>query len=83
MLSENTKERLGFIDLAVAGDLFRLTAEQREQMVRLVTADLRLSGLRSDGSLPVAVAVKLALAAVEQPQLAALGQSQRHRQASC
>ena len=63
MLTENTTERLGFIDLAVAGDLFRLTAEQREQMVRLVTADLRLSGLRSDGSLPVAVAVKLARAA--------------------
>ena len=59
MLTENTKERLGFIDLAVAGDLFRLTAEQREQMVRLVTADPMLSGLRSDGSLPIGIAVKL------------------------
>ena len=63
MLSENTKERLGFIDLAVAGDLFRLTAEQREQMVRLVTADPKLSGLRSDGSLPIGIAVKLCRAA--------------------
>ena len=59
MLNENTKERLGFIDLAVAGDLFRLTAEQREQMVQLVTADPMLSGLRSDGSLPIGIAVKL------------------------
>ena len=59
MLTENTKERLGFIDLAVAGDLFRLTAEQREQMVQLVTADPMLSGLRSDGSLPIGIAVKL------------------------
>ena len=59
MLTENTKERLGLIDLAVAGDLFRLTAEQREQMVRLVTADPMLSGLRSDGSLPIGIAVKL------------------------
>ena len=65
MLTENTKERLGFIDLSVAGDLFRLTAEQREQMVQLVTADLRLSGLRSDGSLPVGVAIKLCRAAKE------------------
>jgi hypothetical protein len=63
MLSENSKQRLGYIDLSVAGDLFRLTAEQREQMVSLVTADPRLCGLRSDGSLPVAVAVKLARAA--------------------
>ena len=65
MLSENTKERLGFIDLAVAGDLFRLTAEQREQMVRLVTADPMLSGLRSDGSLPIGIAVKLCRTAKE------------------
>ena len=63
MLSENTTERLGTIDIAKACDLFRLTAEQREQMVSLVTADPRLCGLRSDGSLPVAVAVKLARAA--------------------
>ena len=63
MLTENTTERLGTIDIAKACDLFRLTAEQREQMVSLVTADPRLCGLRSDGSLPVAVAVKLARAA--------------------
>jgi hypothetical protein len=28
-------------------------------MVRLVTADPKLSGLRSDGSLPIGIAVKL------------------------
>ena len=59
MLSENTTERLGTIDIAKACDLFRLTAEQREQMVQLVTADPMLSGLRSDGSLPIGIAVKL------------------------
>ena len=65
MLSENTTERLGSIDIAKACDLFRLTAEQREQMVRLVTADPRLSGLRSDGSLPIGIAVKLCRTAKE------------------
>ena len=63
MLSENTTERLGTIDIAKACDLFRLTPEQREQMVRLVTADPKLSGLRSDGTLPIGVAVKLCRAA--------------------
>ena len=59
MLTENTKERLGTIDIAKACDLFRLSDEQREQVVALMTADAKLSGLRSDGTLPIGVAVKL------------------------
>ena len=65
MLSENSTERLGTIDIAKVCDLFRLTPEQREQMVQLVTADPKLSGLRSDGSLPIGIAVKLCRTAKE------------------
>ena len=63
MLTENTKERLGTIDVGKACDLFRLSDGQRELVIALMTSDPKLSGLRSDGSLPVAVAVKLARAA--------------------
>ena len=65
MLTENTKERLGTIDVGKACDLFRLSDGQRELVIALMTSDPKLSGLRSDGSLPIGIAVKLCRAAKE------------------
>ncbi|MEN9767098.1 hypothetical protein [Vulcanococcus sp.] len=57
-MDDLARERLGCIDPAVLADLLRLTPEQRSQMVRQLT--LKPQVMRSDGTVPVEVAMKAA-----------------------
>ncbi|MFM9041980.1 MAG: hypothetical protein ACKOHJ_07045, partial [Vulcanococcus sp.] len=57
-MDDLAKERLGCIDPAVLADLLRLTSEQRRHMVQQLTQKPQV--LRSDGTVPVEVAMKAA-----------------------
>ena len=51
--------REGFIDFQTAADLMGLALNQREKFADLITSDLNKSKLRSDGSLPIEIAMRL------------------------
>lgn len=51
--------RQGFIDFQTAADLMDLAINQREKFADLITADLKKSKLRADGSMPIEIAMKL------------------------
>ena len=56
-------DRQGFVELPVIAQMLGLTRGQRIKLASLLAADSKLGGVRSDGTLPIAVALKLALAA--------------------
>jgi hypothetical protein len=59
----NDSHRQGFIDLTTVVKMMKLTPGQRIKLASLVAADRTLGGLRSDGTLPLAVALKFCQAA--------------------
>jgi hypothetical protein len=57
-MTPSNKDRQAFIDPAVLAKALRLTPVQRRRFVDLITGDP--AGLRSDGTMPLAVVMKLA-----------------------
>lgn len=62
-MNPSDNERQGFIDLVTVVKMMRLTPGQRIKLASLVAADRTLGGLRSDGTLPLDVALKFCQAA--------------------
>jgi len=60
------KERQGFIDLVTVVKMMKLSPGQRIKLASLVAADKSLGGLRSDGTMPLDVAIKFCQAAKNQ-----------------
>ena len=58
LMDDLAKERLGCIDPSVLADLLGLSPEQRRQMVQQLTQKPQV--MRSDGTVPVEVAMKAA-----------------------
>jgi hypothetical protein len=57
------QERQGFIDLTTVVKMMGLSPGQRIKLAGLVAADKSLGRLRSDGTMPLDVALKFCLAA--------------------
>jgi hypothetical protein len=57
------QERQGFIDLTTVVKMMGLSPGQRIKLAGLVAADKSLGGLRSDGTMPLDVALKFCHAA--------------------
>jgi hypothetical protein len=55
--------RQGWIDLVTVVKMMKLTPGQRIKLASLVAADRSLGGLRSDGTMPLDVAIKFCQAA--------------------
>ncbi len=64
-MDDLARERLGCIDPAVLADLLRLSPEQRRHMVQQLTQKPQV--MRSDGTVPVEVAMKAAQDAKAMP----------------
>ncbi len=56
-------DRQAFVELPVVAQMLGLTRGQRIKMASLLAADPTLGGVRQDGTLPLATALKLANAA--------------------
>ena len=56
-------QRQGFIDLVTVVKMMKLSPGQRIKLASLVAADKSLGGLRSDGTMPLDVAIKFCQAA--------------------
>jgi hypothetical protein len=56
-------DRQGFVDLTTIVKVMGLTPGQRIKLATLVAADRTLGGLRSDGTMPLDVAIKFCQAA--------------------
>jgi hypothetical protein len=62
-MNPSDKERQGFIDLVTVVKMMKLSPGQRIKLASLVAADRTLGGLRSDGTMPLDVAIKFCHAA--------------------
>ena len=62
-MNPSDNERQGFIDLVTVVKMMKLSPGQRIKLASLVAADRTLGGLRSDGTLPLDVALKFCQAA--------------------
>ncbi len=57
------QDRQAFVELPVIAKMLGLTRGQRIRLASLLAADPKLGGVRQDGTLPLATALKLAHAA--------------------
>ncbi len=62
-MQPNESDREAFVELPVIAKMLGLTQGQRIKLVSLLAADPKLGGVRSDGTLPLTTALKLAYAA--------------------
>jgi hypothetical protein len=62
-MQPHESDRQGFVDLTTIVKVMGLTPGQRIKLASLVAADRTLGGLRSDGTMPLDVAIKFCQAA--------------------
>jgi hypothetical protein len=62
-MQPHESDRQGFVDLTTIVKVMGLTPGQRIKLAGLVAADRTLGGLRSDGTMPLDVAIKFCQAA--------------------
>ena len=62
-MQPHESDRQGFVDLTTIVKVMGLTPGQRIKLAGLVAADQTLGGLRSDGTMPLDVAIKFCQAA--------------------
>jgi hypothetical protein len=62
-MQPHESDRQGFVDLTTIVKVMGLTPGQRLKLASLVAADRTLGGLRSDGTMPLDVAIKFCQAA--------------------
>jgi len=59
--------RQGFIDVKTIAEMFRLSGGQKLKLAQLIASDPKLGGVRNDGSMPVAQAIRFVRAAMNKP----------------
>ena len=59
IMNELNLQSQGFIDVQTVANAMKLTDQQRVRFAELITTDVSKSKIRSDGSLPMGVAITL------------------------
>ena len=59
IMNERNLQSQGFIDVQTVADAMKLTDQQRVRFAERITTDVSKSKIRSDGSLPMGVAITL------------------------